>query len=96
MARHITDKMTLWRRAEKMLPAGIPTTAIAAVEIDDICEFNGYWIYLDIGYICTAMWCHAIHEDTLAELKKKLATVKRWPDDPELRRYEREVYGMDL
>ena len=94
MARHIKDKMTLWKRAEAMLPAGIPETAIADVEIDDICEWNGYWVYLEIGYICAEMECHTIHEDTLKDLRYMLSHVEPWPDDPELKRYEKEVQAQ--
>ena len=87
MARRINNEITLMERAVEMLPAGIPAEAVAEVEIEYSCgEFNGYWIYLKAGYICIAMDCHTIHEDTLADLRSMMATVERWDDDPELER----------
>lgn len=86
MAR-ITDPAILRARAEKMLPKGIPASAIESVECDPEDGSNGggsYWIYLANGYWNPTMGCHTIHEDTLADLKPYLREVEIWADDPAL------------
>lgn len=87
MARRITSEAILMERVVRMLPKGIPTTAIESVECDPWDGENGgpsYWVYLAPGYICPSMGCHTIHEDTLRELKWMVSEVMEWPDDPEL------------
>ena len=86
MAR-ITDEKTLLARVLKMLPKGIPASAIESVECDPYDGLNGggsYWVYLANGYWCPTMGCHTIHEDTLADLKPMLREVEIWADDPAL------------
>ena len=87
MARRITDEAVLLARVVKMLPKGIPASAIRDVECDPTDGENGgpsYWVILAPGYICMIMECHTIHEDTLAQLKEMLKYVEEWPDDPDL------------
>lgn len=87
MARRITDEKVLMERVIKMLPKGIPATAIESVECDPWDGLNGggsYWVYLHDGYIATGMGCHTIHEDTLADLKGEIAGIEVWEDDPAL------------
>lgn len=86
MAR-ITDEKTLLARVVKMLPKGIPASAIESVECDLYDGLSGggsYWVYLANGYICPCMGCHTIHEDTLAELKPMVKSIEIWKDDPAL------------
>ena len=89
MERRITDERILMKHVIKMLPKGIPEEAIESVECDPMdggpdMEDPSYWVYLSEGYICPLMECHTIHEDTLADLKIYVGSVKEWPDDPEL------------
>lgn len=83
MARIISEAV-LMDRVVKMLPKGIPASAINAVECDPYDGLNGggsYWVYLNDGYISPEMGCHTIHEDTLKDV---VSGIKEWPDDPDL------------
>ena len=76
-------------RVIKMLPKGIPADAISGVECDPYDSVNkdfgpSYWVYLKAGWRCEETECHTIHEDTLADIKAAIKTVRAWPDDPEL------------
>lgn len=87
MARRITDERVLMKRVVKMLPKGIPASAIESVECDPWDGLNGggsYWVYLNDGYIATGTGCHTIHEDTLTDLKGEIAGIEVWEDDPAL------------
>ena len=87
MARRITSEADLMARAKKMLPKGIPETAIHSVECDPTDGENGgpsYWVNLSPGYWNPTMGCHTIHEDTLQELRSMLKDVELWPEDPAL------------
>lgn len=89
MAR-ITDEAVLMDRVIKMLPKGIPSTAIHSVECDPTDGCNGgpsYWVYLQDGYISPEMGCHTIHEDTLKELRDVVRGIEEWPDDPALEQH---------
>ena len=89
MARHITDEAVLFDRVIKMLPKGVPSSAIANVECDPYDGEDGgpsYWVYLAPGWICPEMECHTIHEDTLAKLRPYIRSIEPWPDAPELTR----------
>ena len=87
MARRIKDEKILMERVIKMLPKGVPASAIESVEYD---PYDGdstpdsYWVYLNDGWICPTMGCHTIHEDTLKELAEMVGEVTRWDDDPDL------------
>ena len=86
MAR-ITSERVLMDRVLKMLPKGVPASAIESVECDPYDGDNGggsYWVYLHDGWICPTMGCHTIHEDTLAELREMVREIEPWPDDPDL------------
>ena len=83
MAR-ITDEAVLMDRVIKMLPKGIPASAINSVECDPTDGENGgpsYWVYLNDGYISPEMGCQTIHEDTLKELKNVVGCIEVDPDD---------------
>ena len=82
---HLKSEKDLMDRVVQMLPAGVPADAVSGVEIEDGWGgFNGYWVYLNKGWICPAMECHTIHEDTLRQLKMMVASIERWEDDPAL------------
>ena len=82
--RRVKSEQYLLERVWMMLPKGIPTSAIKGVEIDDMCGWNGYWVYLNDGYISPDMGCHTIHEDTISELRSVVGNIERWDDDPDL------------
>jgi hypothetical protein len=48
--------------------------AVESLEHEDE---NGWWAYLRAGWIDGESLCHAIHEDTLADVSKKLRFVRR-------------------
>lgn len=84
----IRDESILMERVIKMLPKGVPASAIESVECDPYDGENGggsYWVYLNDGWICNAMECHTIHEDTLKELKVMVRDISPWPEDPALK-----------
>lgn len=84
MAR-ITSEKVLKDRVVKMLPKGVPASAIESVECDPYDGENGgpsYWVYLHDGWRCEDG--HTIHEDTLADLKPMVRSIEPWPDDPAL------------
>lgn len=90
MSRRITDEKVLLNRVIKMLPNGIPVSAIESVECDPYNGENGggsYWVYLHDGYIAAGMGCHTIHEDTLSQLKEEVQQITEWPDDPALTKH---------
>ena len=86
MAR-ITSEAVLMERVKKMLPKGVPASAIESVECDPYDGENGgsYWVYLHDGWMATGTGCHTIHEDTLAELRSEVRNIERWEDDPALK-----------
>ncbi len=50
-------------------------------------DSDGYWIYLNYGYISTETQCGTIHEYTLADLRKQLKTIRKI-EDKDLCKYE--------
>ena len=44
-------------------------------------DSDGYWIYLNYGYISTETQCGTIHEYTLAGLVKQLRTIRKIEDN---------------
>lgn len=87
MAKRIKTNTELMQRVIKMLPEGIGVEAIESVEVDNlggVDGFNGYWVYLNDGYISPEMGCHTIHEDTLTELADVVGSIEVWADDPDL------------
>lgn len=87
MPRRIKDEKILLERVVKMLPKGIPSSAIESVEYDPWGGYettDSYWVYLNDGWICGDTECHTIHEDNLRDLASAVSTVARWDDDPDL------------
>lgn len=80
-------------RVIKMLPKGIPASAINDVECDPDNGSNGgsYWVYLSAGWKSPDDWCHVIHEDTLADLRAMVKGVEAWDDDPALPQVDAEA-----
>ena len=50
-------------------------------------DSDGYWIYLNYGYISTETQWGTKHEYTLADLRKQLKTIRKIEDN-DLYRYE--------